>query len=363
MMPLGSACRAGRRPINGVLPDGKQDILTPFDGRMSIRDQPLHVNAMIDRIFATLMKRRAGVVLAAMLVLCPMRIAAAVPQAGPALETDVVRVLYPPGRLATADRIADLSPTLLRELEAATGLAFDFRPTVIPVFSRANFQRLGGRDAFVAFALPEQGQVVLDLSRFEHRPAFFRSVLKHEYAHLLLHRHIASSRLPRWLDEGIAQQVSDGLSEYLPGRSQMVLGEALATDRVFPLAALAGTFPTDAFDLQLAYEQSRSIVGYMVQRYGDLFLKALISHAAAGLPVEQAFQTASGISLAEFEADWRRRQGTPLSWLGRIAGHVYGLLFFAAALATLVGYGRYRRRRRAYEAEEEEEGPEDQGHR
>jgi hypothetical protein len=165
--------------------------------------------------------------------------------------------------------------------------------------------------------------------------------------------------LPRWLDEGIAQQVSDGLSEYLPGRSQMVLGEALATDRVFPLAALAGTFPTDAFDLQLAYEQSRSIVGYMVQRYGDLFLKALISHAAAGLPVEQAFQTASGISLAEFEADWRRRQGTPLSWLGRIAGHAYGLLFFAAALATLVGYGRYRRRRRAYDAEEEEEGPED----
>jgi len=363
MMPLGSACRAGRCPINGVVPDGKQDILTPFDGRMSIRDEPLHVNAMIDRIFATLMKRLAGVVLAAMLVLCPIRIAAAVPQAGLALETDVVRVLYPPGRLATADRIADLSPTLFRELEAATGLPFDVRPTVIPAFSRVDFQRMGGRDAFAAFALPEQGQVVMDISRFEHRPAFFRSVLKHEYAHLLLHRHIASSRLPRWLDEGIAQQVSDGLSEYLPGRSQMVLGEALATDRVFPLAALAGTFPTDAFDLQLAYEQSRSIVGYMVRRYGDLFLKALISHLAAGLPVEQAFQTASGISLAEFEADWRRRQGTPLSWLGRIAGHVYGLLFFAAALATLVGYGRYRRRRRVYDAEEEEEGPEDQGHR
>lgn len=337
----------------------KQDILTAFDGRMSIRDEPLHVNAMIDRIFATIVKRLAGVVLAASLVLCPMGIAAAVPQAGLALETVAVRVLYPPGRLATADRIADLSPTLLRELEAATGLPFDFRPTVVPTFSRVDFQRMGGRDAFVAFALPEQGQVVLDISRFEHRPAFFRSVLKHEYAHLLLHRHIASGHLPRWLDEGIAQQVSDGLSEYLPGRSQMVLGEALATDRVFPLAALAGTFPTDAFDLQLAYEQSRSIVGYMVQRYGDLFLKALISHAAAGLPVEQAFQTASGIALAEFEADWRRRQGTPLSWLGRIAGHVYGLLFFAAALATLVGYGRYRRRRRAYDAEEEEDGPED----
>ena len=189
------------------------------------------------------MKRLVGVVLAAILVLCPMRIAAAVPQAGPALETDVVRVLYPPGRLATADRIADLSPTLLRELEAATGLPFDFRPTVIPAFSRVDFQRMGGRDAFVAFALPEQGQVVLDISRFEHRSAFFRSVLKHEYAHLLLHRHIASSRLPRWLDEGIAQQVSDGLSEYLPGRSQMVFGGSPGHGSRFPIGGLGGNLP------------------------------------------------------------------------------------------------------------------------
>jgi hypothetical protein len=80
---------------------------------------------------------------------------------------------------------------------------------------------------------------------------------------------------------------------------------------------------------------------------------------ADGLPVGQAFQAVSGISLAEFEADWRRRQNAPLSWLGRIAGQVYGLLFFAAALATLLGYGRYRRRRRAYDAEEEDDEPQD----
>ena len=268
MMPLGSACRSGRRPINGVLPDGKQDILTPFDDRMSIRDQPLHVNAMIDRIFATLMKRLAGVVLAAILVLCPMRIAAAVPQTGLALETVVVRVLYPPGRLATADRIADLSPTLLRELEAATGLPFDFRPTVIPTFSRVDFQRMGGRDAFVAFALSEQGQVVLDISRFEHRPAFFRSVLKHEYAHLLLHRHIASSRLPRWLDEGVCQWFTGGVAEVVLDRYRPMLGKALGSGEHIALAALTRRFPSDPRQLMLAYEQSRDIVTLMANRFG-----------------------------------------------------------------------------------------------
>jgi hypothetical protein len=310
---------------------------------------------MIDRIFATLMKRLVGVVLAAMVVLCPMGIAAAVPQAGLALETVVVRVLYPPGRLATADRIADLSPTLLRELEAATGLPFDFRPTVIPTFSRVDFQRMGGGDAFVAFALSEQGQVVLDISRFEHRPAFFRSVLKHEYAHLLLHRHIASSRLPRWLDEGIAQHLSDGLSEYLPGRQERILGEALAADRVFPLAALAVRFPADRYGRQLAYEQSRSIVGAMVRDYGDRFLPALLALMVDGATAAEAFQSVSGISLAEAEAVWRQRQTAPLSLMGRLAGHVYGLLFFMAGLATLAGYIRHRRRRRVYDTAADDE--------
>jgi Peptidase MA superfamily len=305
------------------------------------------------------MRSLVGVLLAGMLVLSPLRGAAAVSEKIHALETDAVRVLFPTGRTTTAERIAELSPALLRELEMATGLSFDFRPTVIPAFSRTVFRRMGGREAFVAFALPEQEQVVLDISRLEHRPAYFKPVLKHEYAHLLLHRHIASSRLPRWLDEGIAQQLSDGLSEYLPGRSQAVLGEALATDRVFTLAALERYFPADTFGIQLAYEQSRSIVGYMVQRYGDPFLKELVIHMAGGLPVGRAFKTASGISLADFEADWRRRQKAPLSWLGRIAGHVYSILFFGAALATLIGYIRHRRRRRDYDAEDDDDGLQD----
>lgn len=301
------------------------------------------------------MKRIAGILLGTLLMLGPLISSAALPDQRRELATDDVRVIYDAGRQTIAARIADVSPVLFRELEAATGLAVDFRPTVIPASRRSDFRRMGGPDAVVGFALPERGQVVLDLSWFDAQPAFFRPVLKHEYVHLLLHRHIAPDDLPRWLDEGIAQQLSDGLSEYLPGRSQMVLGKAFAADRVLPLSVLEMRFPGDAFGRQLAYEQSRSIVAYMVQRYGDHFLRALVTRMADGAPVGKAFRALSGMALSDFEADWRQRQMAPLSWMGRIAGHVYGLLFFVAALATLIGYVRHRRRRRAYDAEEDDD--------
>ena len=270
------------------------------------------------------------------------------------LEKKSVRVLYGAGGQTAAERIAELSPDLCRELEAATGLKMDFRPTVFPVTSRDRFHRLGGEDGYVAFAIPVRNQVVMDLSRFERRPASFRSVLKHEYSHLLLNRHIPAGGLPRWLDEGLAQYLCDGLSEYLPGRQQLNLGEALAAGRVMSLSDLQTRFPTDAAGRQLAYEQSRRIVGYMARRFGDRFLTDLIDRLSDGMSVDRALRSVSGMALADMEAEWRRHEASPLAWLGRLAGNLYGLLFFLAALATLIGFGRHRRRRRAYADDEDD---------
>jgi hypothetical protein len=275
-------------------------------------------------------------------------------QEGPVLEGDALRVRFSEGRRAAAQQILEASPTLFRALERDTGLPFDLRPTVIAAPSRSAFRQLGGRQAFLAFAVPARHLVVLDLSRFDLRPASFQPVLKHEYAHLLLHRHIPMERLPRWLDEGIAQHLSDGLSEYLPGRAQLILGEALAADRVFPLAALSKEFPSDDTGLQLAYEQSRSVVGYLVERFGDAALRGLVARLAAGQTPGEALPAEAGISLDSLEADWRRHESTAFSWLGRVAGHVYGVLFFLAALATLGGFVRHLRRKRAYDAGEDE---------
>lgn len=270
------------------------------------------------------------------------------------LEKKGVRVLYGVGGQMAAERITELSPDLYRELETATGLKMDFQPTVFPVTSRDRFYRLGGEDGYVAFAIPGRNQVVMDLSRFERRPASFRPVLKHEYSHLLLNRYISAGGLPRWLDEGLAQYFSDGLSEYLPGRQQLNLGEALAAGRVMDLSDLQTRFPTDAAGRLLAYEQSRRMVGYMARRFGDSFLTELIDRLSGGMSVDKALRSLSGITLVDMEAEWRRHEASPLAWMGRMAGNIYGILFFLAALATLIGFWRHRRRRRAYADDEDD---------
>lgn len=299
--------------------------------------------------------KQAGFLLGALLLLAVTEAPASTE--GPSvLETDAVRVVFEKGARSAAERIVAISPPLLEELEAATGLKPDFRPSILPVLRREDFRRMGGEEAFIAFARPAQNLVVMDLSRFEQRPSALPPVLKHEFCHLLLHRHIPAGFLPRWLDEGIAQHLSDGLSEYLPGRQDMILGEALAAGRVPSLGALSTRFPGDDLGLQLAYEQSRSIVGYMTKRCGEAVLKPLLANLANGMSAEEAWRMVSGIALERLEADWRRHQASPLAWMGRLAGHVYGVVFFLAALATLLGYRRHRRHRRNY-ADEEDDAP------
>lgn len=299
------------------------------------------------------MKRFVALVMNIFLVLTAAPAPAAI-EKWHALETEAVRVFYEGSSRSAAERIADLSPLLFRELQASTGLKIVFQPIVIPVVRREDFYRMGGDRAVAAFALPQRQQVVMDLSRFTQQPANLRPVLKHEYVHLLLHHYIPSEQMPRWLDEGIAQHLSDGLSEYLPGQRQMLLGEALAADRVMPLEALAERFPGDDVGRQLAYEQSRSIVGYMVKRYGDGVVAEVLAHLAAGLSVGESVLAVSGISLQRLENDWRQRQASPLAWIGRMAGHVYGILFFLAAVATLLGFLRLQRRRRNYVDDEDD---------
>lgn len=271
------------------------------------------------------------------------------------LETPRVRILHAPTLEHRAVQIADMTPELMGRLENKLGLPFDLRPTVVPAPDRAAFRRLGGKAWFTAFAAPHKDLVVLDLSRLDQRPGDLYATLKHEYAHLLLHHAIDRRRLPRWLDEGVAQWVSDGWSEYLPEARNTLLPQAAAAGRLFFLDDLAGRFPADRQGIQLAYEQSRSFVNYLVRHFGEAALRALLQALAAGSAPREAFEEVLGADLDTVEDEWRTGLHKPASWMASLAGHVYGLLFFGAAVATIWGYLRLRHRQRHYRAGEEDD--------
>jgi hypothetical protein len=276
-------------------------------------------------------------------------------QADLVIQTPLVRVVHPPALKARAVQIAELSPAIIRSLEARLGLPFDLQPTVVPAPDRATFHRLGGREWFTAFALPRKQLVVLDMSRLRQSSDDLYATLKHEYAHLLLHRAIDRRRLPRWLDEGVAQWASDGLSEYLPVARRPLLPQAASTGRLFFLDELADRFPNDAQSLQLAYEQSRSFVNYLVRLYGADALPSLLQSLAAGAAPWEAFEEVFGVSLVAAEDDWRSNLHSPGFWLANLAGHIYGVLFFLAAMATVLAYLRFRHRKRHYRDGEDDD--------
>ena len=271
------------------------------------------------------------------------------------LQTPQVRVVHDPALKPRAVQIAEMSPAIIRSLENKLGLPFNLLPTVVPAPGRAAFRQMGGREWFTAFAVPRRQLVVLDLSRLDQRSGDLYATLKHEYAHLLLHQAIDRQRLPRWLDEGVAQWASDGLSEYLPAVQRSLLPQAASAGRLFYLEELRVRFPDDAQGLQLAYEQSRSFVNYLVRRFGDDALRGLLQSLAAGAAPWEAFEEALGAGLETTEDEWRAGLHSPGSWMASLAGHVYGLLFFLAAVATVLAYLRFRHRKRNYREGEDDD--------
>jgi hypothetical protein len=174
--------------------------------------------------------------------------------------------------------------------------------------------------------------------------------------HLLLHRHVSTSNLARWLDEGVCQLVSDGIGEILLDKSWSGLDAAVMAGRTLRLSRLAETFPRDKASLMLAYEQSKSVVTYIDRQYGSNAVLNILEDLKNGEALETAIVQRLSLSIPELEKEWLNHLESTPRWLVFVAGHIYSIIFFLAALLTVVGYIRYlRRRKKIYEEWEEEE--------
>lgn len=213
-----------------------------------------------------------------------------------------------------------------------------------------------GSDWFAAFAVPKRRMMVLDYSKMNTRPLSLAATLKHELCHLLLHRYIPEDRLPRWLNEGIAQWSSDGLSELLLTGQGDVLRATVLAGSPPVLDGLDRHFHRDRRSLVLAYEASKSAIEFMVREYGTAGVLSLLNRLRSGDSLESAFENALSVSIGQYEEQWHRHLRKSGTWLVFLTVHIYEFVFIAAALATVYGFIRVRaRRRRRYEALEDDD--------
>jgi hypothetical protein len=272
------------------------------------------------------------------------------------LQTEEITIIYEKPLQGAAQNIARLFPQLRLELADFFGWNFDINPRVVLVSQNRKFQSLSGNKYIVAFAIPNRDLIVIDHTRMNIRPFTLETTLKHELCHVLLHRYVNNRHLPKWLDEGVCQWISDGVGELYVDKGWSGLDGAVMAGRIIPFKRLSHSFPRDRASLTLAYEQSKSLIDYLDRRYGADAILEILDFLKTGESIDYAVMGSLGVSLEQLETEWLEQLETTPRWLIFLASHIYAILFFIAALLTLFGFIRLLvKRRRIYREWEEDE--------
>lgn len=113
----------------------------------------------------------------------------------------------------------------------------------------------------------------------------------HEYAHFVVD-YIANGNYPRWLTEGIAQQVERSVMGY-----EMAL---TGSEEIYPLSEMDSRF--DLLPNQsAAYHQSLAMTDYLTDNFGKDALDKILRELGRGASINKAFEKTIGISVNEFE--------------------------------------------------------------
>jgi hypothetical protein len=264
------------------------------------------------------------------------------------LESEAVNVYFEKPLVPEAQKIVQIYPKLKSELESSLAWKADFKPNILLVPDAETFSMMAANASFVAYALPGKMLIVINNDRMNKEPYLLPLTLKHELCHLLLHRYIRSSSLPRWLDEGVCQWISGGFTELITGRKPPDLAWAALSGRFIPLEKITFNFPEDDLSLSLAYEESRSIVDFLVKNYGKNGILNILQSLRDDHDMKDAVPISIGISLNELEQKWQENQSSTVILMTYLMGNIYTVLFLFAALLTIAIYIRVLIKKRRF---------------
>lgn len=152
-------------------------------------------------------------------------------------------------------------------------------------------------------ALPAMSLIVANLSPDDEWTGEIGRMIPHELSHVVLYQatHNPYAGNPNWLEEGIAvhnQEVADADFPFY-------VEQAARDGTLIPLRALSASFPTDADLALLSYAESASVIEFILERYGEEGLSALVDIFAQGETAEAAVEQALGVTLEELDNAWR----------------------------------------------------------
>jgi len=266
------------------------------------------------------------------------------------LQTKEVIVIFEEHQTGAAEEVAKVYPSVKLELAENLGWKVDFMPTVLLDRGGETIRRNTGSDIVVAYAVPQRNLIVLDTSRVYAKPFSLESTLEHELCHLLIHRNI--ERPPRWLDEGVCQWASGGIAEFTTEDGKEALQKATVSGRLIGIKELV-KFPPE--DIVLAYEESKSIVEYIVSEFGKQGILQILEYLKEGYSLDDSLQKGLSVTTSELDEKWQAYLKKRRGWFSYLSRNLYGILFFIAALATVYGFMRMLKKKREQRDEPEDE--------
>ncbi|MCK5547980.1 MAG: hypothetical protein KAI64_03130, partial [Thermoplasmata archaeon] len=130
-----------------------------------------------------------------------------------------------------------------------------------------------------------------------------RRLVKHEYTHAVVHD-LSKGKCSTWLNEGLARYMEFTGEKYKP----RFLKKALSRKTLIPISEMEKSFLSikSSARVALAYEESHSIVDFIVEEYGFWKLKRMLSHYGQGQDTQGVLRREFYVSLDQFEARWKR---------------------------------------------------------
>ena len=120
-------------------------------------------------------------------------------------------------------------------------------------------------------------------------PISWRSVLWHEYAHVVT-LGLTGNKIPRWLSEGISVHEELAHDPHWGQRMTPRYRQMIQAGELHPVGKLSAAFlaPKTGEHLVFAYYQSALVVQFLVERYGQKALQAVLADLGRGVEINQA---------------------------------------------------------------------------
>lgn len=203
------------------------------------------------------------------------------------------------------------------------------------------------------FALGATNTVVVFPARSPSYPHnTLDDVLRHEVAHVLIHRASAGRPIPRWFNEGLALAAERG---WRFGDQTKLLYQLVSGPRQ-SLYELDRLFQGSQTDQTRAYLLSGALVRELLYRHGETAGGKILERVGGGASFESAYMDATGQSAADAQSEFWNRQRVWTTWMPILFSQE--TLWMAVTVLAILAIRKRRQKNAEIKKRWEEEGDE-----